>query len=191
MAKLTVYQFSELTKEQQKSVITKLGAEIGAGYTPDCLTGKFPSSEVNVEVVLDEDGTIYDIRVFDPFHFINTGGHIPLYIGPDGWSGWLLDYHDPAGNDINTILQDQDGYVVSSYCTVDERDPHLFYIYLDELKSYWVEYYGQESWDKAQYEDLDLEIQQNDPELWGCGDGFNDKGQYLTYTTDPTSPDIL
>ena len=107
MAKLTVYQISELTKEQQKSVITKLGAETGAGYTPDYLTGEFPCSEVNVEVVLDEDGTIYDIRVFDPFHIINTGGHIPIYIGPDGWSGWLLDYHDPEGNDINTILQDQ------------------------------------------------------------------------------------
>ena len=55
MAKLTVYQFNELTKEQQKSVADRLGAALGAGYTPDYLT-KFPRNEVNVEVVLDEDG---------------------------------------------------------------------------------------------------------------------------------------
>ena len=186
MAKLTVYQFSELTKEQQKSVIARLGAALGAGYTPDYLT-EFPSNEVNVEVVLDEDGTLYDLRVFDPFRFIKTGGNTMLYIEPDGWSDWLYGYYDPAGNYIDTILEDQDGYIVSGYCIVDERDPHLFYVYLDDLKSYWVDHYGQESWDKAQYEDLDAEIQQNDPELYACGRGSNDEGEYLLYTTEPAN----
>lgn len=108
MAKLTVYQFSELTKEQQKSVADRLGAALGAGYTPDYLT-EFPSNEVKVEVVLDEDGALYDLRVFDPYHFIYADGKIPAYIGPDGWSHWLYDYHDPAGHDVNTILDEFDG----------------------------------------------------------------------------------
>lgn len=76
MTKLTVYQFSELTKEQQKSVAARLGAALGAGYTPDYLT-EFHSNGVNVEVVLDEDGTLYDLRVFDPYHFIYADGKTP------------------------------------------------------------------------------------------------------------------
>ena len=182
--KLTSYYFNELTEEQQNHIMNDFQEN---GGNADYLNSKFSREEVNAEVVVDEDFNLYDIKVFDPYKLVDN----ELYIYPDGWSNWLLDYHDPAGNDIDTILQDQDGYVVSSYCTVDERDPHLFYVYLDELESYWVEHYGQESWDKAQYEDLDLEIQQNDPELYGCGDGFNDKGKYLLYTTDATSPDIL
>lgn len=179
MKKLTAYYFDELTKEQQRRVKESF---LDNGGSEDYLNGKFSRDEVNVEVVVDEDGTLYDFRVFDPFQLVDK----ELYVYADGWSNWLLEYIDPAGNDIDTILEDQDGYVVSSYCTVDERDPHLFYVYLDELKSYWVDHYGQESWDKAQLEDLDAEIQQNDPELYGCGDGFNDKGKYLVYTTDPT-----
>ena len=108
MAKLTVYQFSELTKEQQKSVADRLGAVLGAGYTPDYLT-EFPRNEVNVEVVLDEDGTLYDFRVFDPYHFIYADGKTPAYIGPDGWSKWLYEYRDPAGHDVDEILEDYDG----------------------------------------------------------------------------------
>lgn len=186
--KLTSYYFNELTEEQQNRVMNDFSEN---GGNSDYLNGKFSREEVNVEVVVDEDFNLYDIKVFDPYQLVKTEGSTPVYIGPDGWSDWLYDFHDPAGNSIDTIFEDQDGYVVSSYCTVDERDPHLFYVYLDELESYWVENYGQESWDKAQYEDLDMEIQQNDPELYGCGDGFNDKGKYLLYTTDATSPDIL
>ena len=179
MKKLTAYYFDELTKEQQRRVTESF---IDNGGNEDYLNSKFSREEVNAEVAVDEDGTIYDIRVFDPFKLVDN----KLYIYPDGWSDWTLDYHDPAGNDIDTILEDQDGYVVSSYCTVDERDPHLFYIYLDELKSYWVENYGQESWDKTTELDWDLEIQQNDPELWGCGDVSNDRGEYRMCTTDPS-----
>ncbi|MCH3980483.1 MAG: hypothetical protein LKE41_00920 [Prevotella sp.] len=181
--KLTSYNYDELNKEQQDKIMNDFQEN---GGNSDYLNGKFSCEEVNAEVVVDEDGTLYDIRVFDPYQLVKNEGSTPLYIGPDGWSNWLYEYCDPAGNDIDTILQDQDGYVVSSYCTVDERDPHLFYVYLDELKSYWVEKYGQESWDKAQLEDLDAEIQQNDPELYGCGQGSNDKGDYLLYTTDET-----
>ena len=101
MVKLTVYQLSELTKEQQNLLI----AQLDACFTPDYATANL-KSEHNVEAAVDEDGKLYDIRVFDPFHFIKTGGNTPLYIGPDGWSNWLLDYRDPAGNDIDTILQD-------------------------------------------------------------------------------------
>lgn len=180
MAKLTKFYFDELPKEQQRRVTESF---LDNGGSEDYLNGKFSREEVNVEVVIDEDGTLYDFRVFDPFQLVDK----ELYVYADGWSNWLLEYRDPAGNDIDTILQDQDGYVVSSYCTVDERDPHLFYIYLDELKSYWIEHYGQENWDEAQYEDLDAEIQQNDPELYGCGTGSNDRGEYLRYTTDPTN----
>ena len=108
MAKLTVYQFNELTKEQQKSIVARLGAALGVGLTPDYLTG-FPSNEVKVEVVLDEDGTLYDLRVFDPYHFIYPSENIPAYIGPDGWSCWLYDYHDPAGHDVDEILDEFDG----------------------------------------------------------------------------------
>ena len=105
MAKLTVYQFSELTKEQQKSVASRLGAVLGAGYTPDYLTEECSSSVVNIEVVLDEDGTLYDFRVFDPFQLVDK----ELYVYADGWSNWLLDYRDNAGHDVGEILDEFDG----------------------------------------------------------------------------------
>lgn len=54
---------------------------------------------VDVEVVYDNDMTLYDYRVFDPYNHIEG-----LYTGFDGWTGWLCDYRDLQGNDIDTIF---------------------------------------------------------------------------------------
>lgn len=69
------------------------------------LNGKFSREEVNVEVVIDEDGTLYDFRVFDPFQLVDK----ELYVYADGWSNWLLEYRDNAGHDVDEILDEFDG----------------------------------------------------------------------------------
>ena len=103
MRKLTTYYFDELTKEQQRRIMNDFSET--TGLISDYLNGKFSREEVNVEVVVDDDGTLYDIRVFDPFQLVDK----ELYVYADGWSDWLLDYHDPAGNDIDEIFEAYDG----------------------------------------------------------------------------------
>lgn len=103
MAKLTVYNFDELTKEQQRRIMNDFSSK--TGLNTDYLNVNFPREEVNAEVAVDEDGTIYDIRVFDPFHLVDN----ELYVYSDGWSDWLYEYRDPAGNDVDDILEVYDG----------------------------------------------------------------------------------
>ena len=102
MKKLTAYYFYELTKEQQRRVTESF---IDNGGNEDYLNGKFSRDEVNVEVVVDEDGTLYDFRVFDPFQLVDK----ELYVYADGWSNWLLEYSDNAGHDVDEILDEFDG----------------------------------------------------------------------------------
>lgn len=181
MATLSIHNFFDLSKEQQKSIIS----ELGENFDPAYFAGD-DLNNVNAEVVTDEDGTLYDVRVFDPFH--NVEGD--TYIGPDGWSNWLLDYTDPAGNDVDEIIENYDGetqsasYDFPDYVTPDEEYDTYFYVYFSDMEKYWVEEYGQESWDNASFEDIDKEIQTNNPELWYAGNGSNDRGKYLAYTTD-------
>ena len=80
--------------------------EFGETYNPAYLTGEYSDddAEVGAEVVLDEDGNLCDIRVFDPYKRVPNG----VYINPDGWSNWLYSYEDPDGNDIDTILENQE-----------------------------------------------------------------------------------
>lgn len=99
MVKLSIHNFYELSKEHQKSIIS----ELGENFDPAYFAGD-DLNNVNAEVVTDEDGTLYDIRVFDPFHKVEGD----TYIGSDGWSYWLLAYTDPEGNDIDTILANQE-----------------------------------------------------------------------------------
>ena len=100
--KLTRYYFNELTEEQQTSLMNDFQEN---GGNADYLNGKFSREEVNVEVVVDEDGTLYDFRVFDPFQLVDK----KLYVYADGWSNWLLEYRDNAGNDVDEILDEFDG----------------------------------------------------------------------------------
>lgn len=58
-----------------------------------------------------------------------------------------------------------------------------YYIYLKDLEDYWVEHFGQKDWDDADFNQIDMIIQQNDPELFYCDRGADDRGQYLLYTT--------
>lgn len=100
MAKLSIHNFYDLPKEQQKSIVSELGENFNTAYfAGDDL------NNVNAEVVTDEDGTLYDVRVFDPFQTVKDN----VYIGADGWSYWLLDYTDPAGNDVDEIIENYDG----------------------------------------------------------------------------------
>ena len=100
--RLTRYYFNELTEEQQTSLMNDFQEN---GGNADYLNGKFSREEVNVEVVVDEDGTLYDFRVFDPFQLVDK----KLYVYADGWSNWLLEYRDNAGNDVDEILDEFDG----------------------------------------------------------------------------------
>ena len=102
--KLTSYSFNELTEEQQNRIMDSLCEN---GVNEDYLNDKFSRDEVNVEIVVDEDGTLYDFRVFDPFQLVDKG----LYVYADGWSNWLFEYRDNAGNDIDEILEDYDGEI--------------------------------------------------------------------------------
>ena len=102
--KLTSYYFNELTEEQQTSLMNDFQEN---GGNADYLNGKFSREEVNAEVVIDEDGTLYDIRVFDPLHLVDK----KLYVYADGWSNWLYEYTDPAGHDIDEILNNYDGEI--------------------------------------------------------------------------------
>lgn len=106
MEKLTSYYFDELTKEQQAKIMESFSE---SGYSADYLSGKYSRSTVNAQVVVDNDFNLYDVKVFDPYNQVKTGEHLPVYIGPDGWSHWLYDYRDPAGNDIDEIFEDYDG----------------------------------------------------------------------------------
>lgn len=112
MAKLSIHNFYELPQEQQKSIIS----EFGENFNPAYLTGKYSTNVVNAEVVTDEEGTLYDMRVFDPFNHVQPRRDddrmmtdMAVYIGFDGWSDWLFDYTDPAGNDVDEIFEEYDG----------------------------------------------------------------------------------
>lgn len=66
---------------------------------------------VNAQVVVDDDFNLYDIIVFDPFNNVKDVECRPVYIGPSGWSNWLYEYTDPAGHDVDEILDDYDGEI--------------------------------------------------------------------------------
>lgn len=102
--KLTSYYFNELTEEQQNRIMNDFSEN---GGNSDYLNGKFSREEVNAEVVVDEDFNLFDIKVFDPYQLVETG----VYIGADGWSNWLYEYCDPAGHDVDEILDDYDGEI--------------------------------------------------------------------------------
>lgn len=183
MAKLSIHNFYDLPKEQRESIIS----EFGEYFSPDYLNDKYSRNEVNVEVALDEDGNLYDARVFDPYQLVDKG----VYINPDGWSNWLYDYHDPSGLDIDEIFDQRNGYVFSEYLVQDERDSTLYYVYLKDIEKYWVEKYGQESWEKVEFADeISDEVQSENPELYALGHGSNDRGEYLTLTTDENAEGV-
>lgn len=104
--KITSYFFDELTEEQRIRVINQASEN---GVNLDYLEEDFVPFLVNAEVVVDEDFLLYDVRICDPYHYVHSEGHAPLYTNPDGWSYWLFEYRDNAGNDVDTILQDHGG----------------------------------------------------------------------------------
>ena len=103
--KITSYFFDDLTEEQRIKVITQAEENlVDIDYLQDVTTALG-----NAEIVVDEDFLLYDVKIFDPYHTVQGEGNIPLYINADGWSNWLLEYRDNAGNDVETILRDYDG----------------------------------------------------------------------------------
>lgn len=107
MAKLERNYFSELDKAQKQSVKEQL--EDRLGLDSEYMKNKYSSRIVDVEVVYDENGTLYDARVFDPYNKISGNRRTPIYIGFNGWSNWLGEYRDNAGNDIDDIFDEYDG----------------------------------------------------------------------------------
>lgn len=114
MAKLSIHNFSDLSEGVRESIIS----EFSEHFNPAYLTGEYSddNAEVGAEVVLDEDGNLYDIRVFDPYNRVqprkDDDGLMrdkAVYIGPDGWSHWLLEYSDNEFNDIDTIFEEYNG----------------------------------------------------------------------------------
>ena len=104
--KLTSYYFNELNGEQQNRILDNFCEN---GFSADYLNDKYSRAIVNALVVVDQDFNLYDIKVFDPYHLVKSDKDLPVYIGPDGWSNWLFEYRDNAGNDIDGILDDYDG----------------------------------------------------------------------------------
>lgn len=100
MATLSIHNFFDLSKEQQESI----RKEFSVNFNPAYLAGD-DLDNINAEVVTDEGGILYDVRVFDPFQTVKDN----VYIGPDGWSDWLLAYTDPEGNDVDEIIENFDG----------------------------------------------------------------------------------
>ena len=96
MKKLSIYNFYDLSEDVQKTIIS----EFTEHFTPAYLTGD-DLNNVNAEVALDEFYSLVDIRVFDPFQQVKDN----VQIGPDGWSEWLLAYTDPAGNNVDEIIE--------------------------------------------------------------------------------------
>lgn len=104
--KIEVKNFYDLTKEQQGKIMDDF---IEYGGNSDYLNDRYSRAIVNAQVAFDEDLNLYDIKVFDPYHNVKDGEGNTVYIGPDGWSHWLLNYRDNAGNDVDTIMEDYDG----------------------------------------------------------------------------------
>lgn len=114
MTKLIKKYFKTLSQGEQESIIE----EFGETYNPAYLTGEYSddNAEVGAEVVLDEDGNLYDIRVFDPYNRVKPRKDDDcltrdqaVHIGPDGWSRWLFEYSDNEFNDIDTIFEEYNG----------------------------------------------------------------------------------
>ena len=111
MAKLSLHNFYDLPKGQHESIRN----EFNENYNPAYLDRWYSHKKVDAEVVLDEDGKLYDIRVFDPFGLVKPRwdeGIIDdhgVNIGADGWSDWLLAYTDPEGNDVDSIIENYNG----------------------------------------------------------------------------------
>lgn len=104
--KLEIKYYDELSAAQKKETIDQMGE----CYNPQYMTNEdYTRSVVDAEVAIGEDGCIYDVRVYDPCGHIKSNGHMPVYIYADGWSHWLFDYRDNAGNDVDTIMEDFDG----------------------------------------------------------------------------------
>lgn len=104
--KLEIKNFDELSAAQKKETIDQMGE----CYNTQYMTNEdYTRSVVDAEVAIGEDGCIYDVRVYDPYGHIKSNGHMPVYINADGWSHWLFDYRDNAGNTVDTIMEDFDG----------------------------------------------------------------------------------
>ena len=106
--KLTSYYFNELNEEQQNRVMDNFCEN---GFSADYLNGKYSRAIVKAQVVVDQDFNLYDIKVFDPYNHVKDAECLPVYITPSGWSNWLYEYTDPAGHDVDEILEDYDGEV--------------------------------------------------------------------------------
>lgn len=104
--KLIKKYFDELPESSKNQVIEDFSDEYNVDYL---LNDKYSRSIVNAEVAIDEDGNVYDVRVFDPYHNIPSNGKLPVYIGPFGWSYWLFGYTDLAGYDVDEIFFEHDG----------------------------------------------------------------------------------
>lgn len=144
-----------------------------------------PGNMTTVQAIIaydPEDKIIFDVKLFDPFHRFSLRGE-RLYTDSTGWTGWILAWEDPDnGCGMDEIFDAYNGYLFSGYVSPD--DGTHFKVYLSDLEEQWVEEYGQENWENADFEEIDCEIQTANPELFFCDHDSDDRGEYLLYTTD-------
>lgn len=95
--KLYIINSKEMNDAQKNEVISNLEEN---GYNPEY---------DEFEAVEDADGVIYDVRVFDPYNKVKATDYLPVYINFDGYSNWLYEYRDNAGNTIDTIFDIYEG----------------------------------------------------------------------------------
>ena len=98
--KLNRFYLSDKTVAEINSIVDELESMSLLNYEP--LRNAKGSYALNAEIVTDGDGTIYDYRVFDPYHRLEGDP----YRNFDGWSHWQLSYEDNNGYDIAEILED-------------------------------------------------------------------------------------
>lgn len=99
--KLRSYYFNELDEEQRIRIMDNLCKNDPiANY----LDGKYSYALVNAQVAVDEDFSLYDIRVFDPFNLMEETKCHRVHISWTGWSNWLFKYRDKAGHGMDKIL---------------------------------------------------------------------------------------
>lgn len=53
----------------------------------DLDTFKENQEHVDLELIVDQDNNVYDVRLFDPYHYLCDD-----YVYGDGWTNWLFEW---------------------------------------------------------------------------------------------------
>lgn len=102
--KLQKFYLCDKTVAEINKIVDEIESISLLNYEP--LRNVRGSSSLNAEIVTDNDGVIYDYRVFDPYHELEDGDPYRTF---DGWTYWQAAYEDNNGHDIDEIFDDFGG----------------------------------------------------------------------------------